>query len=455
VKANTALTVRDLSHDEKVGISQRTLKKHDVAIILLHWFNAASWFILLVTGLALFSGGSLNITPDSYNRFIIDIFRGKANLIQFHIFWATSWSMVIAFYLIFGIRSHVMGVRDMILLHQDDVRWLMIKPLKILGLSKESLPPQGIYNAGQKLFAWVVFTMVPLVIASGFIMGYSLFSPSFVRWAILIHGVSVSVVVAGLIVHIYMAAILPEEKPAFFSMFTGRVNSFFAYQHHRKFWQRRVTQEFVWNRDHKINFKDNRNLIRFSTEVNNDFEKLADQYQAQRDSRYLKKAYANPYFIGVMLGLLLCVTFYLMGYGLGGSGGLARMEASIFEVIASDWTTAHPYWGKYFSGGKNPLLSFGVLLTLGVFFGGWFSGSLSNRRKFRLEKGKHITGKQRILFALAGGVLVGFAARLARGCTSGLALTGGASMAVAGWVFFIMFFVGGFVTAYLVRRIWL
>jgi len=51
-------------------------------------------------------------------------------------------------------------------------------------------------------------------------------------------------------------------------------------------------------------------------------------------------------------------------------------------------------------------------------------------------------------------VLSGFGARLARGCTSGVGLSGGAPLAVAGFVFLIGFFAGGVAISRLVRRAW-
>jgi hypothetical protein len=49
---------------------------------------------------------------------------------------------------------------------------------------------------------------------------------------------------------------------------------------------------------------------------------------------------------------------------------------------------------------------------------------------------------------------MGFAARLARGCTSGLALTGGALLSVGAWVFMIALFAAGYAAAPLFRRAW-
>src|SRR5439155_2423034 len=41
-----------------------------------------------------------------------------------------------------------------------------------------------------------------------------------------------------------------------------------------------------------------------------------------------------------------------------------------------------------------------------------------------------------------------------QGCTSGVALSGGAVLAPGAWAFLVMFLAGGFVTAWIVRRAW-
>jgi len=60
----------------------------------------------------------------------------------------------------------------------------------------------------------------------------------------------VTSVVAGLMVHVYMGAVFPEEKPAFFSMITGTVNELFAYSHHFKWWRTVKQEEAEWEAEH-------------------------------------------------------------------------------------------------------------------------------------------------------------------------------------------------------------
>ncbi len=49
---------------------------------------------------------------------------------------------------------------------------------------------------------------------------------------------------------------------------------------------------------------------------------------------------------------------------------------------------------------------------------------------------------------------MGIGAALARGCTSGLALSGGAMLSLGAWTFMVALFLAGFLAAPLVRRLW-
>ena len=49
---------------------------------------------------------------------------------------------------------------------------------------------------------------------------------------------------------------------------------------------------------------------------------------------------------------------------------------------------------------------------------------------------------------------MGFGAKMARGCTSGQALTGGTMLSVGGWAFMLAVFAGAYAFAYFVRRQW-
>ena len=161
--------------------------------------------------------------------------------------------------------------------------------------------------------------------------------------------------------------------------------------------------------------------------------------------------YGNPYLAGVLLGLTLLAAFLVLGTGLGASGGIARLGAFLEGMVARTHTLSSAYFGKW---GEHPLTYYLVFMLTGVFLGGLFSSALSRRIIFGIEKGKTASGSMRLSLALSGGILSGFAARLAQGCTSGQALSGSALMLTGSLVFMACVFAGGYMVAYFVRRQW-
>ncbi len=166
------------------------------------------------------------------------------------------------------------------------------------------------------------------------------------------------------------------------------------------------------------------------------------------------KRYWNPYMAGALLGLTLLATFLVTGGGLGASALPKRVIALGAMTAAPEWTAQNPTLGSYVASG-NPLRNWLVIEVIGVLLGGFIGALSAGRFKATVEKGPRISTRGRLRFALAGGVLMGFAAALARGCTSGQALSGGALLATGSWVFMLMVFAGGYATAWFVRRQWI
>lgn len=165
-----------------------------------------------------------------------------------------------------------------------------------------------------------------------------------------------------------------------------------------------------------------------------------------------EKKYWSPYVAGVGLGLTLLLAFVLMGRGLGASGAMMRFEVWFLSLFATEHLAANPYFSKYLI---NPLSNWLVFEVIGVMIGGFISGALAGRLKLSVGKGPRISSKGRLLLAFLGGSIMGFGARLARGCTSGLALTGGATLAVGGWAFMFAVFAGAYAMAWFVRKQWI
>ncbi len=169
----------------------------------------------------------------------------------------------------------------------------------------------------------------------------------------------------------------------------------------------------------------------------------------------MKERYSNPYIIGAILGLILLFSFYTMGRGLGSSASFARIATAGVNLVAPEHAEANAYFSKYIRGERSPLIAWLVFLTLGAALGGLFSAFISDRIKGEVARGPSIRVSIRMWLALGGGILSGFAARLARGCTSGQALTGAAELAFGSWIFMLCIFAGAYATAYFFRKEWL
>ena len=159
----------------------------------------------------------------------------------------------------------------------------------------------------------------------------------------------------------------------------------------------------------------------------------------------------NPYLAGLCLGLILLASFAILGVGLGASAGLARIGAFLSLCVASSHTLTSEYFGNW---GERPLRYYLVYMFIGVFVGGLFSALLARRIRPSLERAKGFPAGMRALLALVGGILIGFASRLASGCTSGQALTGTAQLMTGSFLFLICIFAGGYAAAWFVRRQW-
>ena len=164
--------------------------------------------------------------------------------------------------------------------------------------------------------------------------------------------------------------------------------------------------------------------------------------------------YASPYLAGVGIGIVLLLAFVLMGRGLGASGAFTSVVTAAVETAAPSHAAGNSFYGRYLDGTTNPLKDWLVFEIIGVVIGGLASGLLAGRVRWTTEHGPAITSRRRLVNAFAGGAAMGIGAKLARGCTSGLGLTGGATLSVGSWLFVIAAFAGAYAAAPLLRKGW-
>jgi uncharacterized membrane protein YedE/YeeE len=164
----------------------------------------------------------------------------------------------------------------------------------------------------------------------------------------------------------------------------------------------------------------------------------------------------------VGIGVVLLLTYVIIGRGLGASGAFSSLVTAVVSAAAPAHAAASPYHTRYVEltgagaiGGAGLLRDWLVLEVLGITLGALLSALLAGRFEWGVvERGPNVGRADRIAYAAIGGAIMGIGAKLARGCTSGQALTGGALLSVGSWAFVIGAFAAAFAVAPLVRRQW-
>jgi uncharacterized membrane protein YedE/YeeE len=93
--------------------------------------------------------------------------------------------------------------------------------------------------------------------------------------------------------------------------------------------------------------------------------------------------------------------------------------------------------------------------VIGALAGAFLSGLFFNRLKFKVEHSPKITSRRRLIFALSGGLIFGFGSQLAKGCTSGAALSGMAVLSLGGYITMVAIFGTAFLAAWMFRKNWI
>jgi uncharacterized protein len=161
----------------------------------------------------------------------------------------------------------------------------------------------------------------------------------------------------------------------------------------------------------------------------------------------------TPYVVGVGLGVLSWAVFAFVNSPLGITTALSQVAGgAATPLLGAEGVAKNAYFAKH-----QLAMNYGVLFLIGTFLGGLISAVLSGT--FRLETvpavwREHVGSSTwtRFVAAFVGGVIIMYGARLADGCTSGNALSGGLQLALSGWVFMAVMFPAAIITALLIYR---
>lgn len=158
----------------------------------------------------------------------------------------------------------------------------------------------------------------------------------------------------------------------------------------------------------------------------------------------------SPYAAGAGLGIISALALLLTRQMPGSSGAFESLAAFVGKPLFPD--------NFYFNYVMPPAITWQVWLALGVFLGALTSALLAGVWKLDPNpdaQWKAIFGPQtwkRWAMAFAGGIVLEFAAGIAGGCTSGLAISGSVQMAPAAFLFIPGMFISGIPIALLIYR---
>lgn len=173
--------------------------------------------------------------------------------------------------------------------------------------------------------------------------------------------------------------------------------------------------------------------------------------------KQIQKDLWSPYAAGVMLGFVAIAVVWGANVLLSGSGGFVNLAGMLGKALAPAL-----FDNMFFNFIMPPGFTYSVVMLGGLFIGGFIgaasSGTLLWGKKDAVlndAQWKRIIGPQvwkRWLIAFIGAVLLEYAAGIAGGCTSGLAISGGMLLAPAAFLFIAGMFVSGIITTLLVYR---
>lgn len=160
----------------------------------------------------------------------------------------------------------------------------------------------------------------------------------------------------------------------------------------------------------------------------------------------LKKSTWSPYSVGTLIGLLSVGSFFLLHKTLGTSTTFVKFSAALWQIFHKERAIDTSYYSEYLQ--NKSWIDWQMMLVLGIFIGALLSKKMHKRN---VEKQIVLSTRQKAI-AFFGGIILMFGARLAGGCTSGHAISGGFQLAISGYLFMIGVFAVGIPVAFLLYK---
>jgi uncharacterized membrane protein YedE/YeeE len=158
---------------------------------------------------------------------------------------------------------------------------------------------------------------------------------------------------------------------------------------------------------------------------------------------WLREVQWSPYAVGIGIGVLSWLTWLISKKPIGCSTSFARAAGMIEKLIRGKQVEDKLYYQEI-----APAVDWQGMLVAGMVVGALISSLLSGDFGWqwipdRWAAAFGTSALLRVFAAFLGGILLGFGARWASGCTSGHGISGTMQLAASSWISAICFFVGG------------
>jgi formate dehydrogenase subunit gamma len=218
-------TSHAISSNRTTGESGGEIVRYTLSERIQHWLGALTYIYCLITGLAFWS---------PYMYWLAAIVGGGPTARFWHPWFGLALALSVGW-------MYKIWRGDLTTTDADRRWWKAID--HYVENDDEKLPPVGRFNFGQKLFFWLMFFGVILLLISGLGLWFVESIQWSLRWlrylAVTVHVVAAMATIGAFIIHIYMSVFMEPES--FHAMVHGRVSDAWARTYHR-LWYEQVTK---------------------------------------------------------------------------------------------------------------------------------------------------------------------------------------------------------------------
>jgi len=201
--------------DPYTVVHEGELLRHPLRTRVTHWAVAIFFILGLLSGLGLYS-------PWLY-KFLTPLFGGGAMTRFLHPWFGLGFVIAFAF--------EFFNWRAPMTWKASDSRWMRRMKEYALNTEKLESPDVGFFNAGQKMYFWVIFWSAVVFLITGIVMWFpEVFGRVLVAISYVLHDIAALAMLGSFIVHIYEGT--AQQPGTFHSMTRGTVSEKWAWTHH-------------------------------------------------------------------------------------------------------------------------------------------------------------------------------------------------------------------------------